>query len=79
MEDAAVAAAREGLEVGGERPEEADFPPRFYEEGVETGPAAGKRLDRRKVRETLREYYRARGWDEETGAPTPEKLAELGL
>ena len=63
----------------GERPEDADFPPRFYEEGVETGPAAGKRLDRRKVRETLREYYRARGWDGETGAPTPEKLAELGL
>ena len=46
---------------------------------METGPAAGRKLDRQKVKETLREYYRARGWDGETGAPTPEKLAELGL
>jgi aldehyde:ferredoxin oxidoreductase len=27
----------------------------------------------------LDEYYRARGWDLETGLPTPQKLAELGL
>jgi aldehyde:ferredoxin oxidoreductase len=26
----------------------------------------------------LREYYRGRGWDE-NGAPTPKKLADLGL
>lgn len=63
----------------GEKPEDSDFPPRFYEEGVEAGPAAGKKLDRAKVREVLREYYRARGWDEETGVPGVEKLAELNL
>jgi aldehyde:ferredoxin oxidoreductase len=27
----------------------------------------------------LREYYEARGWDEETGIPKKEKLLELGL
>jgi aldehyde:ferredoxin oxidoreductase len=27
----------------------------------------------------LDEYYRARGWDVETGLPTREKLEELGL
>jgi aldehyde:ferredoxin oxidoreductase len=27
----------------------------------------------------LDEYYRARGWDPQTGLPTPEKLGELGL
>ena len=27
----------------------------------------------------LHEYYAARGWDEATGLPTPQKLAQLGL
>ncbi|WP_243174674.1 aldehyde ferredoxin oxidoreductase C-terminal domain-containing protein [Desulfofundulus sp. TPOSR] len=27
----------------------------------------------------LDEYYTARGWDPRTGAPTEEKLRELGL
>lgn len=63
----------------GEKPTDSDFPPRFYEEGVQAGPAAGRRLDRAKVREVLREYYRVRGWDEETGVPKEEKLAELRL
>jgi aldehyde:ferredoxin oxidoreductase len=27
----------------------------------------------------LQEYYQARGWDAESGAPNPEKLLELGL
>ena len=63
----------------GEKPADSDFPPRFYEEGVQAGPAAGRKLDRAKVREVLREYYRARGWDEETGVPGNEKLAELNL
>jgi aldehyde:ferredoxin oxidoreductase len=27
----------------------------------------------------LRAYYAARGWNPDTGMPTPEKLAELGL
>ena len=27
----------------------------------------------------LDDYYDERGWDKETGEPTPEKLKELGL
>jgi aldehyde:ferredoxin oxidoreductase len=27
----------------------------------------------------LDDYYDERGWDKESGAPTPEKLRELGL
>ncbi len=63
----------------GEKPEDSDFPPRFYEEAAGAGPAAGQKLDREQVKRVLQEYYRARGWDEQTGTPRPEKLAELGL
>ena len=31
------------------------------------------------ITEMLEAYYTARGWDPETGKPTPEKLVELGL
>jgi aldehyde:ferredoxin oxidoreductase len=31
------------------------------------------------LEEMLKAYYEARGWDEETGKPTPEKLRALGL
>jgi len=63
----------------GEKPEDSDYPARFYEEPVGAGPAAGRKLDRGKVKQTLAEYYRARGWDPQTGHPTPEKLAQLGI
>jgi aldehyde:ferredoxin oxidoreductase len=36
-------------------------------------------LDRGKFANLLDEYYRLRGWDLETGRPTPEKLVELDL
>ncbi|MBC7326356.1 MAG: aldehyde ferredoxin oxidoreductase family protein [Moorella sp. (in: Bacteria)] len=63
----------------GEKPADSDYPPRFYEEPAGPGPAAGRRLEREQVKRVLAEYYRARGWDAETGEPTPAKLAELGL
>ncbi|KJS15310.1 MAG: aldehyde:ferredoxin oxidoreductase [Peptococcaceae bacterium BRH_c4b] len=63
----------------GEKPSDCDFPSRFYEEAVSAGPAAGRKLDREQVKNVLKEYYKARGWDEETGMPGPEKLAELDL
>jgi len=44
-----------------------------------SNPASGRKLEREKVRETLAEYYRARGWNPATGRPTLEKLIELGL
>jgi aldehyde:ferredoxin oxidoreductase len=52
---------------------------------VVPGPGArpldisGNVLDRDKFMEMLKEYYRLRGWDEKTGVPTKETLAELGM
>lgn len=40
---------------------------------------AGKKLDRNKFTAMLKEFYRLRGWDEETGVPTPETLQKLGI
>jgi aldehyde:ferredoxin oxidoreductase len=39
----------------------------------------GHWLSREAFDKAMDEYYRARGWDLETGIPMPEKLAELGL
>jgi aldehyde:ferredoxin oxidoreductase len=39
----------------------------------------GKILDRDRFANILKEYYRLRGWDEETGLPKAETLASLGL
>ncbi|WP_027365265.1 aldehyde ferredoxin oxidoreductase family protein [Desulfotruncus alcoholivorax] len=63
----------------GEKPADSDYPTRFYNEPVGNGPAAGRKLDQSKVKETLAEYYRARGWDESTGRPAKSKLSELGI
>jgi aldehyde:ferredoxin oxidoreductase len=41
--------------------------------------ATGKTLDRAKSASLLKEYYRLRGWDEETGLPRAETLAALGI
>ena len=43
---------------------------RFYEEHV---------ISKEELTRMLDEYYAARGWDVKTGAPTREKLSELGL
>jgi len=54
------------------------LPRRFLEEPLPegSGPSTGSVLE---LEPMLDEYYRARGWDVETGLPTAEKLAELGL
>ena len=53
------------------------LPRRFLEEPMpEGGASAGSVLE---LEPMLDEYYRARGWDVQTGLPRPEKLAELGL
>jgi hypothetical protein len=41
--------------------------------------ATGSMLDKEKFTKMLKEYYRLRGWDEETGLPLPETLESLGL
>ncbi|MEM4831154.1 MAG: aldehyde ferredoxin oxidoreductase C-terminal domain-containing protein, partial [Sulfolobales archaeon] len=52
------------------------LPQRFLREPLGKGPSAGHIIE---LETMLKEYYRVRGWDEETGLPTPEKLKELGL
>ncbi len=52
------------------------FPRRITEESVPEGPGAGQVFEQEKM---LTDYYRARGWDTETGIPTEKKLKELGL
>jgi len=54
------------------------LPRRFLEEPLPEGggSSAGSVLE---LEPMLDEYYRARGWDVETGLPTEEKLSELGL
>lgn len=53
------------------------LPKRLLEEPLPEGPAKGHVVD--KLDELLDTYYELRGWDKQTGKPTPEKLRELGL
>ena len=39
----------------------------------------GNRITKDDIERMLSDYYAARGWDQRTGAPTKEKLIELGL
>jgi aldehyde:ferredoxin oxidoreductase len=52
------------------------LPERFLREPRPAGGAAGVLPD---LALMLAEYYDHRGWDPQTGRPTPEKLAQLGL
>ena len=57
-----------------------DYPPeRFFREGIQGGPAEGAVLNREDYDRLLSDYYEARGWNPDTGVPTPEKLKELGI
>jgi aldehyde:ferredoxin oxidoreductase len=47
--------------------------------GEQTVDATGKTLDKNRFKQMLEEYYRLRGWDEETGLPRSETLKALGL
>jgi aldehyde:ferredoxin oxidoreductase len=64
--------AREGI---GRRDDA--LPARFVDEPLPDGnPSAGALVE---LEPMLDDYYRARGWNVETGLPTREKLEELGL
>ena len=49
------------------------------EEPLPSGAAKGMVVERADLEKLKDAYYGYRGWDIETGKPTPEKLAELGL
>jgi aldehyde:ferredoxin oxidoreductase len=43
------------------------------------GPLKGVAIGKDDMEKAIHTYYRIMGWDEETGVPTNEKLAELGI
>lgn len=55
------------------------LPKKFFEKPLTKGKYEGAVLDKGKFEEMKDEYYMLRGWDKKTGAPTKEKLSELGL
>ncbi|HWP60319.1 MAG TPA: aldehyde ferredoxin oxidoreductase family protein [Candidatus Acidoferrales bacterium] len=54
------------------------LPPRLLEEKLPDGVARGAGLAPRELREMIRSYYRARGWDEK-GLVPESKLRQLGI
>jgi len=55
------------------------LPERLMTEPLKAGASKGHFISKDDLKQMLDEYYTARGWDVATGAPTREKLAELGL
>ncbi len=55
------------------------LPKKFFEKPLSKGKYEGAVLDKDKFEQMKDEYYELRGWDNETGIPTKEKLSELGL
>jgi aldehyde:ferredoxin oxidoreductase len=55
------------------------LPERIMTEPLKDGPSKGNFISREELDLMLDEYYTARGWDLKTGAPTKEKLEELGI
>jgi aldehyde:ferredoxin oxidoreductase len=55
------------------------LPERLMTEPLKAGASKGQFISKDDLKQMLDEYYEARGWDIETGAPTSEKLSELGL
>jgi len=47
--------------------------------GLENGALQGHAMPREEFEQSLTLLYRKKGWDPQTGVPTPEKLRELGL
>ena len=54
------------------------LPQRMFEP-IEGGALDGEKIDEAEFDEALRLYYELEGWDPDTGAPTSEKVEELGL
>ena len=60
----------------GARRKDDTLPKRFLTEPIPEGGSKGKVVP---LDQMIDDYYGARGWDKETGIPTPKKLQELGL
>jgi aldehyde:ferredoxin oxidoreductase len=64
---------REGFSVDDDR-----LPRRFYQPKTD-GVLADRPLDQEVMEEARRHYYFLMGWEEQTGVPRRERLAELGI
>ena len=53
-----------------------DHLPKIVTQPIESGGAAGIKVE---LEKNLKTYYDLRGWDWETGAPSKEKLEQLGI
>jgi len=67
-------AVREGI-----RRENDTLPKRFLTEPIPEGPSKGMVISEAMLEKMKDEYYEVRGWDKETGIPTPERLITLDL
>ena len=55
------------------------LPKRLMEDPLPDGPAKGMVIDKKTLEMLKDSYYEIRGWDQETGKPTLEKLKDLEL
>jgi aldehyde:ferredoxin oxidoreductase len=55
------------------------LPERLLTEPLKAGASRGHFISKDELSQMLDEYYTARGWDISSGAPTRDKLTELGL
>jgi len=66
------------LRVGIRRKDDT-LPERFFREPIPTGPAKGRKVDKKRFEQLVDKYYELRGWDKKTGFITEEKLRELRM
>ncbi len=59
--------------------EDDTLPPKMFYEPLRGGKTDGKTVDLNQFKESLTEYYKLRGWDEETGKPKEETLKKLEI
>jgi len=55
------------------------IPPRWVNGAGFKDYVTGEQLKQHDIEQMAAQYYREWGWDQKTGAPTPEALRELGL
>lgn len=55
------------------------LPERLMSEPIPDGPSKGQMIAKADLENMLNEYYGERGWHQESGVPTREKLSSLGL
>lgn len=63
----------------GFRSSEDTLPPRIFDDRLPSGVAKDRLLAREDFERMLKDYYKLRGWDINTGIPTAVKLRKLGL